>query len=230
MVVEVKGNSANELFVNVANEMLTSGHYNNPRGLKTLELSDAWLTLYNPKDNIVSLTSRSMSMDYLLGEQEWYNSGSLSAKDIGKHSKFWLKLADKDGNVCSNYGLLTKIDKYNGKSQLDWCIESLLKDSNSRQAVMNYNQPRHKFDGNKDFVCTLSQQFVKRDGCLDSIVMMRSNDLVYGLTYDLPWFCNLQVEVSEKTGIPLGNYHHYATSLHVYEGHFGMLESISKDK
>jgi len=141
-----------------------------------------------------------------------------------------MQLANKDGTVNSNYGYLANIEKWHGKSQFAWCIDKLRDDINSRQALINYNQPRYKYEGNKDFVCTISQQFITRKGKLDSIVLMRSNDLIYGLTYDIVWFTGLQILLAEILDIAVGKYNHYAASLHVYQRHFKMLEDMAHRK
>lgn len=227
MVVIIEGDTANEIFKNLAIILLNEGSINDPRGQETLELSDVWLTLNNPSESILTMPERDLDLGYLSGETEWYESGSLLVKDIAKHSKFWNHLADSNGTVNSNYGFLTKIEKHAGKSQLEWVIERLRQDPHTRQAIMNYNQPRHKYEGVKDFVCTISQQFIQRNGKLDSIVLMRSNDVIYGLSYDMPWFTGIQEQVSKETGIPMGKYHHYAASMHVYRRHFKMIEDIA---
>jgi thymidylate synthase len=227
MVVIIKGQNVNEVFVKVSKALLSEGHRNDPRGLLTMELCDAWLIIEDVSNPVVSLPERDINIRYLMGEMEWYNSGSLLAKDIHKYSKFWTTLADSNGTINSNYGFLALIEKWSGKSQVEWCINSLKKDKHTRQAVINYNQPRHKYEGVKDFVCTLTQQFVVRNGKLDMVVLMRSNDLIFGLTYDIPWFVSVLRTVSEATGIPMGTYNHYASSLHVYEKHFKMVEAMA---
>ena len=228
-MIQISGRNANELFINTARELLKRGKTSSPRGLKTLELEDTWLTLTNSEEPIVSLKSRNLDLKYLSGEMNWYISGNLDASEIAKYSTFWSKLADTNGTVNSNYGFLALKEKFAGKSQFEWCVERLKEDPDTRQAIINYNQPRHKYPGNKDFVCTLNQAFRKEDDKLTSRVFMRSNDLIYGLTYDLPWFTYLQGRVAAEVGLKAGTYHHYAASLHVYEKHFKMLEEIASD-
>ena len=229
-MIQIKGKTANELFIKTAKEMLNNGNYSSPRGLKTIELENVWLELENPRFNLVNLPARNISTDYLDGEMKWYLSGSTKVSDIEKHSRFWSKLADSNGTVNSNYGYLTMIEKFAGKSQLEWCIDKLKNDNNTRQAVINYNQPKHKYPNNKDFVCTLNQLFRLNNNKLDSTVMMRSNDLIYGLTYDLPWFTLLQRRIASGIDKDIGKYNHFAASLHVYEKHFKMLENIANSK
>ncbi len=226
----IKGIDANELFVNTSIELLENGKYSSPRGLKSIEIENAWLQLLNIESPIVTLPERKIDLDYLEGEIAWYLSGSLQTKDIAKHSKFWNSIQNSDGTVNSNYGYLALHERFNDKTQLEWCVDKINQDPDTRQAVINYNQPRHKYEGNKDFVCTLNQLFRVNDGKLDSTVLMRSNDLIRGLTYDMPWFTKVQEMVSEKTGYPTGKYNHFAASLHVYERHFDMLKDISNVK
>ena len=165
-MIYISGENVNHLFQAVAQSILIDGHENNPRGLKTLELNDAWLEIEDVSDPVVSLKSRKLDLDYLDKEMIWYYSGSLMADDISDNASMWDRIKDTNGTVNSNYGFLTLVQKWGGKSQLEWCIESLNKDPNTRQAVMNYNQPIHKYNGVKDFVCTLTQTFIKRDGLL----------------------------------------------------------------
>jgi len=229
MVTIIEGNSVNELFIKIAREMLKQDNVQVRRGMKILEIDDCWLILKNPLRYYCDLKSRDMSRKYMRGEMDWYESGSLFVKDIEKFSSFWSNLADPNGTVNSNYGWLTKVEKHNGISQFEWCIKRLKEDKYTRQAIMNYNQPKHKYEGVKDLVCTISQQFIMRNEKLDSIVLMRSNDLIYGLTYDIIWFCGLLENLCDILDIEVGRYHHYAASLHVYERHFDMLEKMASE-
>lgn len=228
------GVNANTVFILIARAMLQRGKTRSPRGLKTLELEDAVVTISNPTgpDSLVTLPERGLSMDYLRGELKWYLSGSLEVEGIAKHSKFWRALANPDGTVNSNYGYYVwgprGFPKLPEQHQFDWCYQRLKEDPSTRKAIINFNQPCHKYEGNKDFVCTVSQIFRIDDaGRLVSKVYMRSNDLIYGFCYDVPFFTLVQRMMAYKLGIPLGRYQHHAESLHVYEKHFGILVSTA---
>lgn len=226
MVQIIEATTVNELFRKTSKAILDAPE-SSPRGLKTREIRDAWLILHDPSNPICTLDARGLNLDYLNGELEWYLSGSLNVQDIQKHSSFWGKLADSNGTVNSNYGFLALKEKWSGMSQLEWCVKQLQQDPETRQAVINYNQPRHKYNGNKDFVCTMYQQFRADGNALDTTVSMRSNDLIFGLSYDLPWFVYLQKQVADQIVLNLGKYQHHAGSLHAYERHYPMLEKMA---
>ncbi len=229
-MIYFNSNNIDDLFLKVSNQLLEKGDLIAPRGMKTLELQHVWLELTNMQKCIVNLKSRKTNKRYLKNELKWYLSGSLKIDYIKKYSSFWEKLIDSNGTINSNYGNIAFMQKQNGKSQYEWCIESIKKDVNTRQAIINYNQPKHKYENNKDFVCTIAQHFMVRNGRLDTTVFMRSNDLIYGLTYDAPWFCLISKKIAKETGLKLGTYRHYAASLHVYERHFEMINKISNEK
>ena len=228
-MIYYSSNNIDDLFFKISKELVKNGDLISPRGLKTIELQHVWLELTNMQKCIVNLKARKINKTYLKNELKWYLSGSLKIDNIKKHSSFWEKLTDSNGTINSNYGNIAFIQKQSGKSQFEWCVDSIKKDKNTRQAIINYNQPLHKYESNKDCVCTIAQHFMVRNGKLDTTVFMRSNDLIYGLTYDAPWFCLISKKIAKATGLELGTYRHYAASLHVYERHFKMLYNINNE-
>lgn len=227
-IIEAK--NTNEAFIKIARALLEHGIESKPRDMATIEIRNAWIEIAEPGDGICTLESRKANTSYIEEEKKWYLSGSPFAKDIEHASKFWNKLVDRNGTVNSNYGKLVMVDKYNGISQFEWCEDSLKSDPDTRQAVMNYNQPQHKYKGNLDYPCTISQSFRGRDEYLDTLVHMRSNDIILGFTNDAPFFIHLQKLMAEKVGLKPGPYSHTAESLHVYERHFDMIEKIAAEK
>ena len=71
--------------------------------------------------------------------------------------------------------------------------------------------------------CTLTWHFFNRNDKLEMIVNMRSWDLVWGLSYDIPCFVAVQMAVADALDLELGEYTHVAGSGHVYERHFDMI-------
>lgn len=228
-MLNITGNHINKIFIELAKEFQTAPEIT-VRGLKTKELYNVFLTLTNPWNSVPTLKSRKLNKKYLDDEFKWYLSGNLDVTEIGKASKFWLKLANSNHTVNSNYGFLVFTETFNGKSQFEWCVDNFRKDKYTRKAVINYNQPRHKYMDNKDFVCTIMQQFMFRNNQLDCITVMRSNDFIYGLSYDLMWFTYVHLKLADLLKMRVGNYFHYVPSLHIYEKHWDMVKEISKEK
>ena len=188
---------------------------------------------------------------YTAKEVQLYNSCSNSAADFGAASKFWLSLANPDGSVNSAYGHLIWAKKSHGsnfetalvedrafwnnegegkvfrsvpvrRTPWEWCVESLKRDKDTRQAILRFSLPEHQWIGNKDQTCTMHGNFLIRDDKLHFSVVMRSNDLTLGLVYDMPWFCSLMDKMVEELkgdypNLSKGHYTHTVHSLHIYE-------------
>ena len=205
-----------------------------PRGLKVKEQIFGSMEI-DPLQPIANFKSRPFNWKYFAGELAWYLKKDRDVNYIGNFSNFWSTLTNPNSNeINSNYGSLV----FN--EQLEWVVDSLVKDKNSRQAIAFFNRPDFQFEGNKDFVCTMYANFFIRDNKLHMKIQMRSNDMFYGLTFDAPFFSFLHQTVyhlvwSErmKNGgnandevLELGSYFHFADNLHFYERHFDLADKI----
>lgn len=204
-----------------------------PRGLPVREVIDYSFTITNPtSESIVTLDEERNKIiaDYTAKETELYDSCSNKVEDFAKASKFWNQLANPDGTVNSAYGYLIwglashGNMNYEGvfRSPWTWCLESLQKDKDSRQAILRFSLPEHAWMGNKDFVCTMYGNFLIRDDKLYLSMFMRSNDLMKGLVYDLSWFISLMDQMIEDLkptypNLTKGSYTHTSNSMHIYE-------------
>ena len=228
------GESFDVVFKNIATELHQLETMTSPRGQATKEFLNLTMIIEDPTKCVLSSEPRKLSHKYLKAEFDWYLSKERSIEAIKDHSKMWSMIADQHGQVNSNYGYFAFENLLSdGSTQMDWCINSLIDDTDSRQSVMNFNNVSHKVSNNKDFVCTLSQQFFIRNNELISIVNMRSCDLIYGASFDIPYFSFLQQFVfksllNKYPTLKLGKLIHNSGSMHVYERHFEMIKKISE--
>jgi thymidylate synthase len=165
-------------------------------------------------------------------ELRWYMSQSLNVNDIAPPVPVvWKQVASSKGMINSNYGWCI-FSRRNGY-QFHKAIDSLVKNKNSRQAVLIYIRPSmHEdsvLDGMRDFMCTYSTQLLIRDGKLHHIVNMRSNDVVYGFKGDRFWqdtVLDLALSRLKVTYPDLvkGSLYWNAGSLHVYPKHFNLVQ------
>jgi thymidylate synthase len=211
-----------------------------PRGLKIKEITDYSFKILNPvAETIVTRDTERNAViaDYTEKETILYDSCTNRVEDFAKASKFWNHLANPDGTVNSAYGYLIWKNRSHGspyESHLKdttevfprtpwvWALESLKRDKDTRQAILRFSLPEHAWMGVKDFTCTMHGNFLIRDDKLHLSVVMRSNDLMKGLVYDLPWFISLLDKMVEELkptypSLEKGTYTHLSHSMHIYE-------------
>lgn len=182
-------------------------------GAVVAEFTDAIFCVEDPTRNVVTSPIRKMPMRYAIGELAWYLSGSNRVQDISQFSKVWEKLSDDGETNNSAYGW--RIFSKFGFDQWEYVKELIRKDPNTRQAVIHIKDADNR--PTKDTPCTVYLQFLLRDGKLNLSVHMRSNDIWMGVPYDMFSFCFLQVKMAMELGVEVGQYTHYAGSLHLYE-------------
>lgn len=177
------------------------------------EIINAITVIEDPTRNIVNGAPRNLSMRYAVGELLWYLSGNNSLKEMQKFSKNWDRMSDDGVTVNSNYGYCIK--KKFGFDQYEYIKNMLKEKPESRQAVIHIKDASDV--PSKDVNCTVCLQFFIRDDKLYMTVYMRSNDIWFGLPYDIFQFTCLQILLSMELGLELGTYTHIAGSLHLYK-------------
>ena len=169
------------------------------------------------------------NVSYIDAELDWYLGCSTNINDIRYKDEpptAWQYAANKYGEINSNYGKLIFDDKY--YRQFDNVVNELKYEPDSRRAVMIYNRPSiwTEFDenGKNDFICTNAVSYYIRDGYLQSVVQMRSNDVVFGYKNDYAWQRYVMDMVANEVDCEVGTLTWQVQNLHVYERHFDLVK------
>lgn len=179
--------------------------------------------------------------DYICREIAWYDSASRSVSDMpAPVPPIWKMIADENGEVNSNYGRL--VFHEDNDFQFQQVVKTLRNSPMSRQAVMIYTRPDIHLTAGKDFICTNAVQYLIREGRLNAVVQMRSNDAVFGYRNDYAWqrvvMTRLLRELKKPTLGPIntataeifsklkmGTITWQVGSLHIYPRHYSLLEA-----
>ena len=204
-------NNANAAFDYYKSQILSKGvDFDN-----TKALFNVGFTIENPMDNHINCEQRNWKQDYAEAEWQWYLSGDRNIKKLGelygKVPEIWKRMADKNGDVNSNYGWQWQRNK-----QLARVIDMLRNNNNTRQAAISIYDAKEMKSYEYDTPCTYAVQFTIVDNKLNMCVAMRSNDLWYGFCNDQYCFSMLQQLVARELNISVGTYFHFAHNLHLY--------------
>jgi len=209
-----------------------------PRGMKIRECLGASFEIKNPRNRLPFIKARKFSLPYVFAECMWYFTGNNSTEWIAEYSKFWKNISDDGQTANSAYGhrIFTTNNSnsncwYTNQlvSQWEYIKRELRQDRDSRRAVVHIRLPSDS-QYSLDVPCTLTLQYFIRDNKLYAITSMRSSDIIFGLSYDVPAFTMFQEVLAHELGVGLGTYKHMSNSLHVYERHFKMCEDIIQER
>ena len=181
----------------------------------TRALFNIGFTITNPLANHIENKERKWNVKYAEAEWLWYQTADPSIKKLGeiygKIPPIWIRMADKHGNVNSNYGWqLTR------EEQLSKVVNMLKANPDTRQAAVSIYDGKEIDRYETDTPCTYAVQFTILDNKLNMCVTMRSNDLWYGFCNDQFCFSEIQRYVAEATDCEVGEYYHFAHNLHLY--------------
>ena len=102
----------------------------------TKALFNVGFYITNPKNNYILNKDRKWSQEYAEAEWQWYLSGDPNISKLGeiygKIPGIWKLMADKYGQVNSNYGY-----QWRRFNQLDKVIEQLKNNKGTRQAAIS---------------------------------------------------------------------------------------------
>jgi len=222
----------NEVFKKIVSDINSECNEYSPRWHKVRELINYKAIFKNPLELAFDFDSRKFSWKYFASELLWYLSWDLISENISKYAKLRWDISDKNWMVNSNYWYIVfirYIKWYN--NQYNRVLESLKNDKDSRQAIIRYNDDKHAYKWNKDFVCTINNQFFIRNNKLHIIINMRSNDVFYWLQYDLVRFWlllqSIRLDLLETySDLELWNIYHNVWSIHYYEQMFDTASNI----
>lgn len=206
------------------------------RGLETKELMGYTYNL-PARVRFMCFDDRKLKMDYVKQEFLWYLLGEPRDLSICKAASMWAGLVNEDQTINSNYGYYIFNPKggFEGKSNFERVKNTLTQDPYSRRATMVILNTDHLNSTTKDYPCTVYINFLIRDNALHMFVRMRSQDAIYGMGNDAPFFSFIHElmywtlrnnEQKIFADLQLGNYQHSADSFHVYHRHYDMLDKI----
>lgn len=204
-------NNMDEIYSHLCAKLSTA-----PEVRGTKELNNFSFTLTNLDNNIINI--RDISKSYICGELLWYALGRKDVSFINKFAGLWGRISDDGVTSYSAYGDI--VFNRHGFNQVEKIIQLLCDDPESRRAVINFNVPNENVIETKDEICTIALQFLIRDGKLNCTGIMRSNDVWYGLPYDVIFFTELTKYIARRLNIPYGTYTHDVISLHAYERNY----------
>ena len=197
-------------------ENLLDCEYVSPRGLRNREENCVAFRVVESSMNILVHPVRKLNYRFMIAEWIWYMRGWNSLQELTRFNPHMAKFSDDGQTLAGAYGprLLP---------QWEYILSKLNKDGDTRQAVASIWTPSPA--PSNDIPCTLSLQFLIREGRLNLIVTMRSSDIWLGLPYDMFSFSQMQNALAGELKVDRGWIQFNLGSSHLYQEN----EEIAKE-
>ena len=191
------------------------------RGGPTKEILHAAITVNDPRQRWVSSRPSPLNVAFAIAEVVWTMSGRNDLAFLEPWNRRLPKYVGKGPRLHGAYGY--RLRHKGAVDQLTRAYQSLYNNPNTRQVVLQFwdssvdlPQP----DGTPadlDIPCNVVSLLKVREGKLEWLQVIRSNDLFLGVPYDFIQFMSLQEVMAGWLGINCGAYHQVSDSLHLYD-------------
>ncbi|MEV4751984.1 thymidylate synthase [Streptosporangium sp. NPDC049248] len=200
----------------VLHQILAQPHHAaTARGTTFSEVLGVGFTLADPRHRIPWLAARRPNIVFNHAEALWYLSGRADLDMIGYYAPR-LRALSADGQHLTGTAYGPRLFAPAGASQWERVVDLLRADPGTKRAAMLIMQPGELLDpANPDVACTLSLQFLIRDGALHTMAFMRGNDAWIGLACDVFSFTLIAEYTALALGVRLGTYTHLVSSMHL---------------
>lgn len=183
----------------------------------TYEILNYSFSLPNPRDRLLFHPKRQLNLTAAVGRFIWMMSGSDLLSGIEFYDPKARNFSDDGLTVPGSSDGARLLNTRSGLNQIDNVIKLLKTESGTRRAAVTIYRAEDSARQSRDIPCTMGLVFSIRSGGLHTTTLMRSNNAIRVLPYDLFLFSLLSELIASAVGVPFSGYHHFAVSMHIYE-------------
>lgn len=242
-----EADNVNDYYAKICKTLMTEGTETSPRGKPTRELHPTSVLIQDPRKRILSCYGRVLNLPFALVEAihiitgqndaqalRFYNSGIVDIQGDGpRGTPHW-----QDNVMRFNAAYGERLRHYSTPvpepwapydvDQLEHVIETLKQDPDSRQASIVLSHPA--YDNytvqTRDRACNVYAHAMIRDGRLDWMQIIRSNDAVWGIPYNMVQWSHVMEWVAASLDVPMGTMYIVQDSFHVYEEKYDECDAV----
>ncbi|MEA2582595.1 MAG: thymidylate synthase [Thermomicrobiales bacterium] len=245
-MLSFKASTADSAWRQLASCLRAEGEEHEGRDQPTRELLHVGFGISDPRQRLVF--ARSMNPAFAVAEVIWMLAGFDDVDWLAWWNPRVRRLAADEGNPAFHgaYGnrlgsrpnikeelarsLRHQPHRSRSLDQLKTAAETLQRDPTSRQVVLQIWDAERDLPNplprSRDIPCNLVSHLLIRDGRLEWLQVMRSNDIIWGLPYNLVQFTTLQEIMAGWIGVGVGSYQHLSNSLHIYKRHWQEFDAL----
>jgi thymidylate synthase len=232
----------NNYYPNVCRTLMAEGTETSPRGKATKELHPTTVLIQDPRRRLMSCHGRVLNLPFALAEAiqiitgqndaqalAFYNSSIIDIQGDGpRGTPHW-----ENGVIRFNAAYGERLRSFDLTSvtvdQLDHVIQTLKLDPDSRQASIVLSHPlydNYSVDTH-DRACNVYAHPMIREGKLDWMQIIRSNDAIWGIPYNMVQWSHLQEWVARSLDIQVGTMFIVQDSFHVYADKYNECKNVA---
>ena len=226
MIPSFHGQSADEVWQKAADAFRESVGSRNQysRGGPTKEILHVGMSIADPRQRWVVSRTPPLNLAFALAEVVWIMTGRRDLAFLEYWNSKYRKYVGPGPELHGAYGY--RLRRHLRIDQLERAYQALKHEVDTRQVVLQIWDSRIDLpavDGtpaNRDIPCNVLAMPKIRDGKLEWLQIIRSNDMFLGVPHNFVQFTCLQEILAGWLGVECGTYNQISDSLHVYDHHW----------
>ena len=223
MISAFQGQSADNVWQQAAEAFRRSdgGRSQNSRGGPTREILHVAISIADPRQRWVVSREPPLNIAFALAEDVWIMTGRRDLAFLEYWNSRYRDFVGPGPELHGAYGY--RLRSHLGIDQLKRAFQVLVHDPDTRQVVLQIWDSRIDLpapDGtpaNRDVPCNVAAMPKLRDGKLEWLQVIRSNDMFLGVPHNFVQFTSMQEILAGWLGVECGSYTQISDSLHVYD-------------
>lgn len=195
------------------------------RGSRVRELVGRSFVIEHPLERCITVPHRLNNLAASAVETMWVLAGRNDISGLLPYLPRARKFSDDGATWRGGYG--PRLRDWNGVDQVDEVRRLLVGDPTSRRGVISLFDPALDHRPGLDVPCNNWIHFIRRDGVLDLLIAVRSNDIMWGFSgiNAFEWSV-LHEMMAVWTDSEVGRQHWFVSSLHLYDRHYRRADAV----
>lgn len=223
MIPTYQGQSADDVWLQAAEAFrrLDGVRSQDSRGGPTGEILHVGFSLTDPRQRWVVSREPPLNLAFALAEVVWITTGRRDLAFLDYWNGKYRDFVGPGPELHGAYGY--RIRRHLGVDQLERAYRALDSNPDTRQVVIQiWDSPNDlpAPDGtpaNRDIPCNVAAMPKLRDGKLEWLQVIRSNDMMLGVPHNFVQFTSMQEILAGWLGVECGSYSQISDSLHIYD-------------
>ena len=231
MISTFQGQSADNVWLQAAEAFrrLDGVCSQDSRGGPTKEILHVGFSVADPRQRWVVSREPPLNLAFALAEVVWMMTGRRDLEFLDYWNRRYRDFVGHGPELHGAYGY--RLRHHLGIDQLHRAYQVLDSNPDTRQVVLQIWDSREDLpapDGtpaDRDIPCNVAAMLKIRDGKLEWLQIIRSNDMVLGVPHNFVQFMSMQEILAGWLGVECGSYTQISDSLHVYDSDWDDLET-----
>lgn len=223
MIPTYQGHSADNVWLQAAEAFRRSEgvRSQDSRRGPTSEILHVGFSVTDPRQRWVVSREPPLNLAFALAEVVWIITGRRDLAFLDYWNRRYRDFVGPGPQLHGAYGY--RIRRHLGVDQLERAYRALDRNSDTRQVVIQiWDSPSDlpAPDGtpaDRDIPCNVAAMPKLRDGKLEWLQVIRSNDMMLGVPHNFVQFTSMQEIMAGWLGVECGSYSQISDSLHVYD-------------